>query len=286
MSKNEDLAVIPSQNTEKFYLMLDPEAHKTAKLLADSDMVPKDFKGKPGNVLAALQWGHELGLSPMQALQNIAVVNGRPCIWGDLMIALVKRSAVCEDVHEFSEGEGDQMVAVCVAKRRGMEPNEQRFSVADAKKAGLWGKQGPWTNYPKRMLQMRARGFALRDAFPDVLSGLISREEAEDYPITAQNQSVQKSGTKATKVSEPINAEFKSHVEPLQLPTPMPTWLEHEIRELGGDPVALGNWYRERHGVNLGDADDDAVSLFLETLKERARKKAAQATEITPVEDV
>jgi hypothetical protein len=59
-----------------------------------------------------------------------------------------------------------------------------KFTVADAKKAGLWGKTGPWTQYPKRMLQMRARGFALRDAFPDVLKGLVTAEEAQDYPAT------------------------------------------------------------------------------------------------------
>jgi hypothetical protein len=59
-----------------------------------------------------------------------------------------------------------------------------RFSVADAKRAGLWGKSGPWTQYPRRMLQLRARGFALRDAFPDVLKGLVTAEEAQDYPAT------------------------------------------------------------------------------------------------------
>jgi hypothetical protein len=71
---------------------------------------------------------------------------------------------------------------VCQAKRRGdAQPVESRFGVAEAKKAGLWGKQGPWTQYPRRMLQMRARGFALRDAFPDVLRGLVTAEEAADY---------------------------------------------------------------------------------------------------------
>jgi hypothetical protein len=59
---------------------------------------------------------------------------------------------------------------------------ESRFSVEDAKRAGLWGKQGPWTAYPKRMLSMRARGFAIRDCFADVLKGLITAEEAQDYP--------------------------------------------------------------------------------------------------------
>jgi hypothetical protein len=97
-------------------------------------------------------------------------------------LAVCKGSPVCEWVRETIEGEGEHMVAVCQAKRRGdAQPVESRFGVAEAKKAGLWGKQGPWTQYPRRMLQMRARGFALRDAFPDVLRGLVTAEEAADY---------------------------------------------------------------------------------------------------------
>jgi len=89
-------------------------------------------------------------------------------------------------VTETLDGEGEQMVATCTAKRRGYaKATVARFSVADAKKANLWGKTGPWTQYPKRMLQLRARGFALRDAFPDVLKGLVTAEEAQDYPSTS-----------------------------------------------------------------------------------------------------
>jgi hypothetical protein len=104
-------------------------------------------------------------------------------VWGDAALALVMGSPVCEYVRERVEGDGDAMVAICEAKRRNYpEPTVVRFTVADAKKASLWGKAGPWTQYSKRMLQLRARGFALRDAFPDVLKGLITAEEAQDYP--------------------------------------------------------------------------------------------------------
>jgi hypothetical protein len=164
------------------------EALRFADLVAQSDLAPKDYKGKPGNVLVAVQMGAEVGLSPMQAIQNIAVINGRPSIWGDAALALVKASPVCIDVIETMRGEGDEMVATCIAKRKGAVDVSRSFSVADAKKAGLWGKTGrdgqptPWVTYPTRMLQQRARGFAIRDAFPDLLKGLVTREEAEDVP--------------------------------------------------------------------------------------------------------
>jgi hypothetical protein len=159
------------------------DAMKFGKMLADSDFAPKDFKGKAASCVLAVQAGAEIGFGPMQSIQCIAVINGRPSIWGDAALALVMASPVCEYVRETVEGEGDAMVATCTAKRRGYpEATVSRFSVADAKKAGLWGKSGPWSQYPKRMLQLRARGFALRDAFPDVLKGLVTAEEAQDYP--------------------------------------------------------------------------------------------------------
>lgn len=153
-----------------------------AGIAAKSGMVPQAYINKPEAVLIAVQMGSELGLAPLQSLQNIAVINGRPSVWGDALLGLVKAAPVCDDVIEHIEGDGDHMVAVCIAKRKGKSPVERRFSVADAQAASLWNKQGPWKQYPKRMLQMRARGFALRDAFPDVLRGLITAEEAQDTP--------------------------------------------------------------------------------------------------------
>jgi hypothetical protein len=141
-------------------------------------MVPKDFKGKPANCLIAMQWGAELGLKPLQALQNLAIINGRPSLWGDAVIALVRGSALCEYVVEEDDGSR----AVCKVKRRGEPEQTRTFSMNDAKAAGLAGKQGPWTQYPKRMRQMRARAFALRDVFPDVLRGLPVAEELMDIP--------------------------------------------------------------------------------------------------------
>jgi len=156
------------------------EAMKYSEMIAKSDVVPKDYKGKPENVLVAIQMGMELGLPPLQALQNIAVINGRPGVYGDSLIAICRAHPAFESIVEtFDEA---NMEATCVAKRKGEEPQTQTFSKTDAEIAGLWKKQGPWTQYPKRMLQMRARGFALRDVFPDALRGVQLIEEIQDIP--------------------------------------------------------------------------------------------------------
>jgi hypothetical protein len=158
------------------------DAFRFSKLVATSDFAPKDFRGKPESCLLAIQHGAELG--PVANAVAACDCRGqrRPSVYGDTAAAVCMASAICEYIRETISGEGEQMVATCIAKRRGnAEPTTVSFSVADAKKAGLWGKQGPWTQYPRRMLQMRARGFALRDAFPDVLRGLVTAEEAADY---------------------------------------------------------------------------------------------------------
>jgi len=163
--------------------MADAMAFST--MVSKTEFAPKDFRGKPEACLLAIQHGSEIGLSPMQSLQSIAVVNGRPTIYGDAALAVCLAALVCEWVTESVDGEGDRMVATCSAQRRGYPaPITSTFSVADAKAAGLWGKQGPWSQYPKRMLAMRARGFALRNAFADVLRGLVTAEEAQDYQVT------------------------------------------------------------------------------------------------------
>ncbi len=159
-----------------------------AELISKSSFCPKGMNGKPGDIVVALQMGQELGLKPMQALQNIAVINGRPSLWGDAMLAVCRQSSQWEYIKE--EYLEDKKVCICSVKRKNEPVFIQSFSEADAKTAGLWSKEGPWRQYPKRMLQMRARGFALRDAFPDLLRGIITPEEAEDMPRVDYSKSV------------------------------------------------------------------------------------------------
>lgn len=158
-----------------------------ANFIGKSALVPDAFRGKPGDIVIAMQLGIELGLAPLQSLQSIAVVNGRPTLWGDAMKGLVIGHPECEDFVEDEPQGADptQWVATCTIKRRNRSAVVRTFSWADAQAAGLAGKGGPWKQYPKRMLMLRARGFALRDAFPDRLRGIITAEEAHDYPAPA-----------------------------------------------------------------------------------------------------
>ncbi|MBW8308061.1 MAG: hypothetical protein K0M45_00205 [Candidatus Paracaedibacteraceae bacterium] len=175
MSNLKPFSLVPTTLTE---------AVQYARLISNSSFVPTQFRGKPEDILVAIQWGAELGLPPLQSLQNIAVINGRPTLWGDAALAVVQQHHDYEWIKEFiEEDDKGNVTAVCLIKRANHEPHRSEFSVDMAKKAGLLGRQGPWSQYPKRMLQMRARGFGLRDVFADALRGLITREEAMDYKI-------------------------------------------------------------------------------------------------------
>jgi hypothetical protein len=181
---NNELAVRESVKAEVSGFEMKPrtlqEAMAFCDIMAKSDLVPKDYKDKPGNIMVAIQLGNELGLSPMRALRCIAVINGRASMWGDEMLAMVMNSPLCEYVREQ---DSTDVKGVCRLKRAGdAEEHVSTFTLEDAKRAGLLGKPGPWQTNTPRMLKLRARGFGLRDKFPDVLAGLVTAEEAMDLP--------------------------------------------------------------------------------------------------------
>lgn len=151
------------------------EAMKCAELMASSNMVPKNYQDKPGDILIAGQMGAELGVPWLQALQGIAVINGNPSVWGDLALALVKNHPKFEDMKEWYDEE--TRTAYCTMKRTDQDtPVEQSFSYADACQAGLNTKD-TYQKYRRRMLQWRARSWAMRDCLPEALKGLKMAEE-------------------------------------------------------------------------------------------------------------
>lgn len=166
---------------------LEPQNYKEAEALAlalsKSSIIPKELQGNPANCLIGILFVRELGLGVMQGLQNVMVVNGRPSLWGDAVMARVMASDVYgTSKDEWDEKEGGR--STFTVYRKGQEsPVVRTFSMDDAKRAGLTEKPGPWKQYPKRMCFQRARAWALRDAFPDVLKGLRIAEEEYDLNL-------------------------------------------------------------------------------------------------------
>ena len=200
IGKGGSLSAIVPQNLD--------ETFRLAQALSMAgDMVPQHFQGRPEATMAAIVRGMELGLAPMQALSNIAVINGRASLWGDAIPAIVQRHGHHIDVK--IEGEGDDAVATATLTRgdTGLEV-VRTFSMQDAKKAGLAGKKGPWQQYPKRMLSHRARSWAIRDGAADALMGLQVCEEVEDYEM--KDVTPRNSGGAFSKMIEDARAKAQA----------------------------------------------------------------------------
>jgi len=159
-----------------------------AEIVIKGGYAPKGVS-KPEQVIIAMQVGNELGLPPMRALSAVAVINGKPGVMNEAALGILRSKGVLEpgtDLATDWDGEGDDLACIASLHRRGQpEPFASRFSIKMAKKAGLWGKPGPWSNYPQRMLMWRAVGFLTRDYFSDVLLGLPLEEELKDMPGSA-----------------------------------------------------------------------------------------------------
>lgn len=160
------------------------EVFRLATAIAKSGMAPRDMS-TPEKLTVAILHGLEIGIPPMMAINKISVVNGRPTLWGDAIPALLLSKGF--RIREEMETGPNGRAAICTVIRPNGEQIVRAFSENDAKTAKLWGKPGPWQQYPDRMLQMRARGLASRDGAADVLSGIYLAEEAQDIAEPVQS---------------------------------------------------------------------------------------------------
>lgn len=203
---------------------------RMAKCIVKSGLAPDGLtKGKTEEaatsaVLIAMQMGAEIGLTPMAAIQTVAVINGRPALWGDGLLGVCQGSGVFDHA-AFKESlveAGGKITATCTVRRLpDGEPVTRSFSMDDAKQAGLAGKAGPWQQYPRRMLQLRARAFALRDTFADVLRGFKSAEELRDTAdaITVEARPAPKSlDALADRLTQPPQASDEQQAQPAREP--------------------------------------------------------------------
>ncbi len=184
---------------------LAPHYMKLAGQLATSELVPKCFRGKPQDLFLCWSMGYQVGLTPEQSMQCIAVINGKPAMWGDDMLALCMSHRDFDDIIETPIVKNESVIGyTCTVKRKGKADKESVFTLDMAKKAGLLAKGGVWNQYPERMLKLRARGFCLRDAFPDALKGIKPREEVEDYIIEADYTPSEHKGSRTERLKQDI----------------------------------------------------------------------------------
>jgi len=233
-----------SQNASIYLPDTKSDAYKFAMSFANSMFCPKVYQGKPDDVYLAMAYGAQIGLNPLLAVQNIAVVNGRPSVYGDAMTAIVMGHP---ETQAYEDGYKADGTAYCKITRKGKTVYRE-FSEAMARKAGLWGKD-IWAKYPERMLLWRAKGNAIRDLYADVLMGMWSVEEARDMPQSIEDEllNVTHSTNEPTEKPEekptqgPIGGKAKKAEKPpvpVETPTPSIPISEQQEEPEQGDTLA------------------------------------------------
>ena len=212
--------------------------YKMAGILCKSGLIPQGLN-TPEKVYVALQWGHELGLTPMVAVNNVAVINGKPTLSADIMAAVVKRSPEYGGIRWVKNTyEEAECVITRILPNGTKEEMTSRFTIQDARNAGLAGRD-VWKKYPKRMLKHRCLSYGLKDVFPDLLAGLYTPEEMES--VEPPSQPKERNVTPESPVTEsPVEEKV---IAPEIIPenenpkTPSDTYvaLEQIVNEYGMD---------------------------------------------------
>jgi hypothetical protein len=270
------------------------EVFRLAKCISVSGLAPQGMN-TPEQITVAIMTGLEIGLPPMFAIQKIAVINGRPAIWGDAVPALLWSNGF--KLREWIEGTDNDRVAHCEVTRPDGTKIERTYSVKQAIKAGLWQVQekvkrkskdggfyekdndSPWFRFQERMLPMRARGYASRDGAADALSGLYLAEELQKPPM--------RDVTPAKQVLEiPDDVPDQEHTpSPVdQTAQMLPDGnMDEPIADADGflaklaDDIALCDSAEELEEVAAGNVD--MIARLPESKRKKAEQMLAEAAE-------
>jgi len=229
-AKKEEKTVVPREKpkplqasrTGELVGMTLEDQYRLAQYYVRGKMIPAHYE-TPEQVLTGMQFARELGLKPLTALKNIAVINGTPSLWGDLPLALVRGSGFLEDIDEYFLNEklerieiknlrDDVFAAVCRVKRKGdSRARDFTWTKDDTNRAKLSGK-GVWVQYKPIMMKRKARALALKDVFPDVIAGVAIAEY--DYNVMPEGASSMKVEMNRDKEEvQSLNERFKNAKE-------------------------------------------------------------------------
>lgn len=193
----ESLAIIP-RSVE--------ELESLSERLAKSTLIPAAMRDKMPNVLVTIMAGQEMGLAPMAALRSIHVIEGKPVLAADAMVAVVLGSGKAEYFDRVEEGD----TSVTYETKRKGSPRARRctWTLDMAKTAGLHLKDN-WRAYRRAMLASRAKSELARDVYPDVLAGVFTMDEIShgtgepvDFVRSASDRPAHPDATDAEVISE------------------------------------------------------------------------------------
>lgn len=193
-----------------------------AQAMSTGDLLPRQYQGKPGNLLFACEYADALGISRVHVLTSIAVINGRPSPSADLMSAMVRTAG-----HKLrTMGDDTYATATIIRKDDPDFEHTATWDIEKARKAGLWGNKGPWTNYPAAMLRSRAISEVVRMAATDVMAGAIYTPEELGANVDGEGNVINAPSERVQPQPRPTQASAATHIkdtlggEPVQAEIP------------------------------------------------------------------
>lgn len=193
-------------------------------------------------IMITIMAGAELGLPPMASLRAFTVINGKPALYAEGLIGVIRRTGKAKSITMgFSPGKGerygDDAFGWCEAVRSDTEETYRvEYSVEDAKRAGLWqdraritkrrkdgstyeaDNDSPWYRYPQRMLQWRPTGYCLRTLFADILMGITDEYEAREIAgMSGFPDDLDPAGQRFATVMPPSPPKDEKEAETLEL---------------------------------------------------------------------
>ena len=193
---------------------------RVSKALGQAGVVPKAYRGKPADIFAAIMLGDSLGLPPMSAMQYVHVVEGKPTMSAEGMVALVRKGGHSLTRTAVLDSDGNVVGMTATGRRADTGDRDTfTFTLDDARTAGLLDRRGPWQQYPKAMLWARAVSGLCRILFADLLMGTSYTPEELGGDVSAEDVQVME------PESAPVPAAFDTDavvVEPVQETPPAP----------------------------------------------------------------
>lgn len=263
-----------------------------AEILIKARVLPS-YYDSPEKVIIGMQYAKSLGVSPETSLDKIYIVNNKPAIMGVLAKRLILSSGAdiqyWDEYYEDYDGQrlttareinealsAEALVAVCEVERKPFARRKFTFSVADAKRASLWGKRGkygptPWITYPTRMLAWRAFSQANDALFQDILSGgtvyeSMDIEEAEVVEVNGMGVSNKSEVEDTAKVLEVVEAKVK----PIKKPEKQ---IKPEIKKPEVKPDKEPVNKVEEKSIEKKEVKNDLEDLFGETTEPKQREQ-------------
>jgi hypothetical protein len=249
------------------------EAWRLAKALAIASVMPRDLHGKPADVLAMVLYGRDLGLSPMQSIQGIYVVKGKPQLASQTWTALARRHGHKVRIIEST----DDLCTVQITRRDDPDyPHTETFTIEQALKAGLCsrnaegqitarsksGEKLPWESYTKTMLRNRAISAAGKFTCPEVATGFAIEgdydyiQDDDDDPVTVTQPDMHRDNLSAAD----LQAEVLRAEAAYQQPGDDPNIQDAEV--VADPPPYAATVPTAAADAAPADADDPDAQLF------------------------